>query len=97
MSDNIKLGFVGLGNMGEPMAKSLANAGRKPLVFDLRNDAMDKLASHGALRASSIADLVAKLVAGHGGLIDFESEPGRTTFRVLLPAVPAPSAFLVSR
>jgi two-component system nitrogen regulation sensor histidine kinase GlnL len=41
--------------------------------------------------------LVAKLVAGHGGLIDFESEPGRTTFRVLLPAVPAPSAFLVSR
>ena len=29
--------------------------------------------------------LVAKLVAGHGGLIDFESEPGRTTFRVLLP------------
>jgi two-component system, NtrC family, nitrogen regulation sensor histidine kinase GlnL len=29
--------------------------------------------------------LVAKLVAGHGGLIDFESEPGRTCFRVLLP------------
>ena len=24
-------------------------------------------------------------VAGHGGLIDFESEPGRTVFRVLLP------------
>jgi two-component system, NtrC family, nitrogen regulation sensor histidine kinase GlnL len=37
--------------------------------------------------------LVAKLVAGHGGLIDFESEPGRTTFRVLLPAVPASRAF----
>jgi two-component system nitrogen regulation sensor histidine kinase GlnL len=29
--------------------------------------------------------LVSKLVAAHGGLIDFESEPGRTTFRVLLP------------
>src|ERR1700679_3189860 len=37
--------------------------------------------------------LVAKLVAGHGGLIDFESEPGRTVFRVLLPAVPATRAF----
>lgn len=29
--------------------------------------------------------LVAKLAAAHGGLIDFESEPGRTVFRVLLP------------
>jgi two-component system nitrogen regulation sensor histidine kinase GlnL len=40
--------------------------------------------------------LVAKLVAGHGGLIDFESEPGRTVFRVLLPAAPATSGFMVS-
>jgi two-component system nitrogen regulation sensor histidine kinase GlnL len=35
--------------------------------------------------------LVAKLVAAHGGLIDFESEPGRTVFRVLLPIETAPS------
>ncbi len=32
--------------------------------------------------------LVAKLIAAHGGLIDFESEPGRTVFRVLLPVAP---------
>ena len=29
--------------------------------------------------------LVAKLVTAHGGMVDFESEPGRTVFRVLLP------------
>ena len=34
--------------------------------------------------------LVAKLVNGHGGLIDFESEPGRTVFRVLLPVASEP-------
>ena len=37
--------------------------------------------------------LVAKLVADHHGMIDFESEPGRTTFRVRLPVQPPePSA-----
>ena len=35
--------------------------------------------------------LVAKLVNAHGGLIDFESEPGRTVFRVLLPIAPESS------
>jgi two-component system nitrogen regulation sensor histidine kinase GlnL len=36
--------------------------------------------------------LVVKLVTGHAGLIDFESEPGRTVFRVLLPVSPFPDS-----
>lgn len=30
--------------------------------------------------------LVAKLVSDHGGVVEFDSEPGRTAFRVMLPA-----------
>jgi two-component system nitrogen regulation sensor histidine kinase GlnL len=40
--------------------------------------------------------LVAKLVADHGGAIDFTSEPGRTVFRVHLPAEPVETAKPVS-
>lgn len=32
--------------------------------------------------------LVAKLVGDHGGVVEFDSEPGRTVFRVMLPMAP---------
>ena len=36
--------------------------------------------------------LAAKIVGGHGGVIECESAPGRTLFRVLLPTAPADEA-----
>jgi len=45
--------------------------------------------SRGARRGIRLAalrvPLVAKLVGDHGGVIDSDSRPGRTRFRVLLP------------
>jgi 3-hydroxyisobutyrate dehydrogenase len=42
------VGFIGLGNMGGPMAINLAKAGHKVSVFDLSSDAMATVAAHGA-------------------------------------------------
>jgi len=33
----MKLGFIGLGTMGAPMAKRLANAGHKMSVYDVNS------------------------------------------------------------
>ena len=53
-----QIGFVGIGNMGGPMATNIARAGRKPIIYDLRKDAVRALESHGAVGAASLADLV---------------------------------------
>jgi 3-hydroxyisobutyrate dehydrogenase len=57
-SNNGKVGFVGLGNMGGPMATNLAKAGKEPVVYDLRPDSVRELESHGAVGATSLAELV---------------------------------------
>ncbi len=44
MKRNEIIGFVGLGNMGAPMAHRLANAGCDVMLHDLRRDAVEALA-----------------------------------------------------
>ena len=48
MSDQLSIGFVGLGNMGGPMAANLINAGYKLKVFDIVPALLAKLEAQGA-------------------------------------------------
>jgi 3-hydroxyisobutyrate dehydrogenase-like beta-hydroxyacid dehydrogenase len=51
------IGFIGLGNMGAPMARRLIEAGHKLVVYDTRNDAVAPLIALGAQLAASPADV----------------------------------------
>ncbi len=56
---------------------------------DLRDRLFDPFITTKPQGAGLGLTLVAKLVAAQGGVIDFDSEPGRTAFRVLLPIAPS--------
>lgn len=47
------IGFIGLGNMGFPMAGRLAAAGRELVVYDTRGEVIDRATKFGAHAASS--------------------------------------------
>ncbi|WP_184380481.1 3-hydroxyisobutyrate dehydrogenase [Xanthomonas arboricola] len=54
-----KIAFIGLGNMGGPMAANLSNAGHQLRVFDLVPAALDAAVAAGAHAASSAHDTLA--------------------------------------
>jgi 3-hydroxyisobutyrate dehydrogenase len=49
----MKIGFIGLGNMGGPMAANLAKAGHAVTAFDMSSAALDKAASAGITKAAT--------------------------------------------
>lgn len=54
-----RLGYIGLGNMGAPMAQRLLEWPGGVTVFDVRAEAMAPLVEGGAGRAGSVADVAA--------------------------------------
>ena len=50
------VGFIGLGNMGMPMAEQLLQAGFRIRAFDLSSASLDRAREMGATIAASIAD-----------------------------------------
>jgi 3-hydroxyisobutyrate dehydrogenase-like beta-hydroxyacid dehydrogenase len=57
MSENLKLGFIGLGNQGTPIAQRLVQWPGGLTVYDIRAEAMTPLAEAGANLADSVADV----------------------------------------
>jgi len=82
----MKIGFIGLGIMGKPMAKNLLKAGYELIVLDTNLEVVEELVSLGADSAKNAAELAGKakivitmlpnsphvksVVLGEGGLIE---------------------------
>lgn len=74
-----RVGFIGLGNMGAPMARNLVRAGFPMTVLDIDTDRMAELEALGARPASSPRDL-----ARHSDVICSVVMDDRQTLEVLL-------------
>ena len=59
MAEKVKLGYIGLGKMGAPMAQRLVEWPGGLVVFDVRAEAMTPLTEAGAQPAGSVADVAA--------------------------------------
>jgi len=61
----MKIGFIGVGNIGAPIAGQLLKAGYSLLVHDLRREAAETLLVAGAAWSRSVAELAGE---GRGDL-----------------------------
>ena len=57
---SIKVGFIGLGNMGMAMAKCLPKKGLPVTVYDIRKEAINEMVALGAKGASSCREVAEK-------------------------------------
>jgi len=70
-----------------PLAVSVMDNG-PGIPEDLRPHLFDPFVTTKATGSGLGLALVAKIIDDHGGVIEFDSQPRRTTFKVMLPVVP---------
>lgn len=86
----MKIGFIGLGIMGKPMAKNLLKAGHEVVCFDVNKDNVENVVAAGASAAASSADVASRVplvitmlpnsphvksvVMGEGGVLEGAAE-----------------------
>ena len=57
--EKLKIGFIGLGNMGEGMAKNVLKAGYDTTVYDIKMEPLEKLNKLGAKVSGSSKEVAA--------------------------------------
>jgi 3-hydroxyisobutyrate dehydrogenase-like beta-hydroxyacid dehydrogenase len=65
-----RVGFIGLGNIGEAMAGHLARSGVDLTVYDTRHEPCDRLAAFGASVAANVAEVAAAVDTVHLAVVD---------------------------
>lgn len=55
-----KIGFIGLGIMGKPMARNLLKAGYQLIVYDINAGAINELVQDGAKEGKSSGDVASQ-------------------------------------
>ena len=56
----MKIGFIGLGIMGKPMARNLMKAGYSLVVYDIARSAVKEIVAEGAEEAASPKDVASR-------------------------------------
>src|SRR5713101_7246171 len=59
-NEHTRLGFIGIGNMGSRIAKSLLEHGYQLMAYNRSREAAEALIKYGATVADSIAELASK-------------------------------------
>ncbi|MCX8251612.1 MAG: 2-hydroxy-3-oxopropionate reductase [Dehalococcoidia bacterium] len=60
MADKERIGVIGLGIMGKPMARNLMTSGHEVVVYDLFPEPVEELVTDGAVLGTSPADVASK-------------------------------------
>lgn len=80
-----RIGFIGLGSQGGPMAERIVQAGLSLVVWARRPDVLERFATAGASTAASVAELGA--VCDHVGLCVVDDADVAEVCKELIPAM----------
>lgn len=88
-----RIGFIGLGSQGGPMAQRIADAGLPLTVWARRPEALADITAKGAVAASSVAELGAQ--CSHVGICVVDDAGVLAICAELIPAMPAGSLLAI--